>query len=424
MQTGFASAPKDRTRKIIGSLLYALMILLGTGLFLFLFGLMPLFEKSRCGVGAYYYYMALGGALAFPAVIAYLFVPVVIDRFDPEPWWALLLAFVWGALAATGLSGAINTLMGIAGGVIGGEGGAEVVSAVISAPLVEEFWKGAFVLGLFIFLRTEFDGVVDGVIYATFAALGFAAVENIIYYGHAGFLAYNKSGCSADAAWDAVTSTFVVRGILSPWGHPLYTSMTGIGVGIARETHRTWLKFLAPLFGYFCAVTLHAVWNGSAVLSEATGVPFIVLTILLYLVFVALFTLLMIGLVIREGRIIRKFLRDEVLIGTMTQQEVDLVCSPIGRLLAMFTRGGLKGRRFVGTAASLALKKWHVANAMAGKKATISMDFIVPLRQELAQIRAELGLPQPVAPAPGYAGGGPAQQGYPPQGGYGGYPPR
>ncbi len=37
MQTGFASAPKDRTRKIIGSLLYALMILLGTGLFLFLF---------------------------------------------------------------------------------------------------------------------------------------------------------------------------------------------------------------------------------------------------------------------------------------------------------------------------------------------------------------------------------------------------
>ena len=421
MQTGLANAPKDRTRRIVGGVLYALLTLAGSGLFLFLFGLMPLFERSRCGVLAYYEYMTIGAALAFPAVIAYMFVPLVIDRYDPEPWWALLLAFIWGGFAATGLAGAVNTFLGIAGSAAAGKAGAAVLGAVISAPIFEELFKGLLVLGMFIFLRTEFDGVVDGVIYATFAALGFAAVENVIYYGGAGFQAYNASHCNSDTAMEAITGTFFIRGILSPWGHPLYTSMTGIGIGIARETHRTWLKILAPIIGYFCAVTLHAIWNGSAVLSDATGVPFIVLTILLYLVFVVLFTLLMIALVVREGRIIRKFLSDEVLLGTMTQQEVDLVCSPIGRLRALLTRGGLKGRRFVGAAATLALKKWHVTRAMEGKKATVSMDFIVPLRQELAKIRAEMGIPQPGQPAPAYTGGAP-QPGYPPQGG--GYPPQ
>ncbi|HQB42906.1 MAG TPA: PrsW family intramembrane metalloprotease, partial [Polyangiaceae bacterium] len=176
------SMPTDRGRKIVGALLYLLLLLTGVGLLLFLFALAPLFEQSRCGVGNYFYYMFIGACLAFPAVIAYLFVPVVIDRFDPEPWWALLLAFIWGGFAATGLSGAINTFLGIAGGLVGGDVGSAFIGSVISAPIFEEFWKGLFVFGVFIFLRTEFDGIVDGVIYATFAALGFACVENVIYY--------------------------------------------------------------------------------------------------------------------------------------------------------------------------------------------------------------------------------------------------
>ena len=90
--------------------------------------------------------------------------------------------------------------------------------------------KGLAVLGVFYFLRREFDGVVDGVIYATFAALGFAAVENVVYYSNA---------MRADAGGEALAATFLLRGVLAPWGHPLYTSMTGIGFGIARETRNT-----------------------------------------------------------------------------------------------------------------------------------------------------------------------------------------
>jgi len=412
------SMPTDRGRKFVGAILYFLLLLAGIGLLLFLFALVPLFENSRCGVGYYFYYMFVGACLAFPAVVAYLFVPVVIDRYDPEPWWALFLAFLWGGFAATGLSGAINTFFGIAGGLVAGNAGSAFIGSVVSAPLVEEFWKGALVLGMLIFLRTEFDGVVDGVIYATFAALGFACVENVIYYGNSGFEVFNKTGCNADQAWDAVMSTFFIRGIVSPWGHPLYTSMLGIGIGIARETNRWWLKVLAPLVGYILAVTLHAIWNGSALLSAALNVPVILLTILLYVFFVFLFTVLMIVLVIREGGIIRKFLTDEVAMGTISQEELNWVCSPIGRTKAMFSRG-LKGRKFVRACATLALKKWHVTRAMKGKKRTVSMDFIVPLRQEIARLRQESGV---AAPQPAMAGGYGQHPGYPQQQQQQGYP--
>jgi len=38
---------------------------------------------------------------------------------------------------------------------------------------------------LFFFKRKEFDGIVDGVVYATMVALGFAMTENVQYYGSA-----------------------------------------------------------------------------------------------------------------------------------------------------------------------------------------------------------------------------------------------
>ena len=91
----------------------------------------------------------------------------------------------WGAIAACGIAATINTGVEIVAGAVGGKEFAEVMGACVSAPIVEEGMKGLAVLGVFYFLRREFDGVVDGVIYATFAALGFAAVENVVYYGNA-----------------------------------------------------------------------------------------------------------------------------------------------------------------------------------------------------------------------------------------------
>jgi RsiW-degrading membrane proteinase PrsW (M82 family) len=400
----------ERSRRVVGAVVYGLFMLGGAAALVFLFLLTPLASDDP---GSEYAAMGVGALCALPPLAIYLWIPRLIDRFDPEPWWALALVLGWGAIAACGVAATVNTGVEMIVSALAGHDVAEIVGACVSAPIVEEGMKGLAVFGVFYFLRREFDGVVDGVIYATFAALGFAAVENIIYYGAA---------AKADAGGDALAATFVLRGILAPWGHPLYTSMTGIGFGISRETNKTWLKWLAPLGGYCAAMFLHCVWNTAATLSGFL----MILMLPLWFLFVASFLGILIWLVVRKGRIIRAHLQDEVLIGNLTPDELDLVCSPVGGIRATFAWGGAPGRRFVRTAARLGLSKWHAGRAAAGRKVTVSADWIVPLRHELFELRnamsralsRQLPMPRPWQAAPAY----PQGQGQQPQQPYP-YPP-
>jgi len=387
-------ADPERTRKIIGLVLYALGMLAGGTLLLVVFLIPALFSKHA---SEELYAMFVGALFALPMLVVYLWVPWIVDRYDPEPWWCLLLALSWGGIAACGFSALINTAVHVTGAAVGGNTFGDVLGACVSAPIVEELTKGMAVFGIFYFLRRQFDGVVDGVIYATFAALGFAAIENIIYYGSA------AKAEMLGAQEGALAGTFVVRGILAPWGHPLYTSMTGLGFGIARETNKTWLKWLAPIGGYLFAAFLHSVWNTAATLSNAL----VVIMLPLWFLFVLAFFFLVIWLVKRKGNIIRDHLKDEVLMGNLTPWELDLVTSPVGRIKATFSFGGAAGRRFIDAAARLALSKWHTGRATQGRKLTVSADMIFPLRQDLHRLRAEvsraLGRPvqQPQAWTPG-----------------------
>jgi protease PrsW len=403
------AAPRNphRVRAIVGAVLYALFMAAGAAILLILFVIEPLSGKN---FDARFDAMVLGAMLAFPPLIIYLWVPWIIDRFDPEPWWCLALALLWGGVAAAGFSGLINTeavdtAQSMYGGGKQAAEFAEVIGACVSAPLVEEFWKGLAVFGIFFFLRREFDGVVDGIIYGTFAALGFAATENVTYYSRASLVE------TLGHQQGALTTAFVLRGLLSPWGHPLYTSMTGIGFGIARETERAWLRWLAPVFGYLFAAFLHGVWNGAATISGML----VMLMLPLWLLFNLAFFAIIIWLVVRKGRIIRDNLRDEILIGTLSQEELNLICSPFGRLKATFSYGGGVGRRFVRHGARLGLCKWHAARAIKGKKETISMGFIVPLRQELAKLRYEMLQRMGRLPAQQGAYGGGPPAGWPQQ---------
>ena len=62
--------------------------------------------------------------------------------------------------------------------------------------------------------------------------------------------------------------TFFLRGIMGPFAHPLFTSATGIGIGIAVTTRRPAVRVLAPILGYLAAVIMHGIWNGSTVLGR------------------------------------------------------------------------------------------------------------------------------------------------------------
>jgi len=99
---------------------------------------------------------------------------------------------------------------------------------VFSAPLVEESAKGLALLILFFWKKDEFDDVIDGIVYAAMVGLGFAMGENILYYGRE-LLAGGIVGS---------LSLFVLRGMLAPFSHPLFTSMTGIGLGLAPQSNR------------------------------------------------------------------------------------------------------------------------------------------------------------------------------------------
>ncbi|XXX72709.1 PrsW family glutamic-type intramembrane protease [Sorangium sp. So ce134] len=364
----------DRRRRIAGLWLWANGIIAGAVLNV-IFTLFGVLESGASMLSA----MLVGALFAFPPLVLYLFVPMVIDRYDPEPWWCLLMAFLWGALAATGFSILINTGVHVGVASSFGEPVGELVSASISAPFAEELFKGLGVFGFFYFLRREFDGIVDGIIYATFCALGFAAVENVLYYARA-----SMQGS------DVLAGTFVLRGVFTPWLHPLFTSMTGIGFGLARESSKTWVRVAAPIGGYLLGVALHAVWNFlPTALGRAMGDLFMP-WLLLWLCFVASFFGIIVALVIRKGWVIRDHLRDEVALGMLTQDELELVCSPIGRLRCTLGWRGATGRSFIRAGARLALSKWHTARALEGRNRTLSADFIGPLRDEIAQLRQEL----------------------------------
>jgi protease PrsW len=371
----------EATLRIIGIILYVVGMLIGALLLLIYIFVPALMSKNA---GAWMEAMFIGALLALPAMLVYIWIPWIVDRYDPEPLWALLLVLGWGFVAACGFSVLVNSEVSDAGDALLGKGAGDVLGACVSAPLVEEATKAMGVAFMFFFFRRQFDGVVDGVIYATFAALGFAACENILYYSRAHM-----------AGGDALFSTILMRGFLKPWGHPLYTSLTGMGFGIARETNKTCLKFLAPLGGYLAGAFLHSVWNTSATFGAS------LLLLPIFFLFVVAFGVLLLFMIRRKGKIIKDHLKDEVLMGNMTPWELDLVTSPVARIRATFSFGGSPGREFVDAAARLALSKWHTGRATQGRKLTVSADMILPLRQDLHRLRGEVSrsmgrpVPQP-----------------------------
>ena len=369
----YARPEPDLGRRVAGALLYGLALAAGLVLNLAFFTL-EIFggavtpERMTEAMG-------FGAVPAFVMLLLYLPVPAVLDRFDPEPWWCLTLAFLWGSVVATGAAGAINSSFNASFAAAHGDEAAKLATTVLCAPVTEELMKGLVVWGFFFFLKREFDGVVDGIIYAVFCALGFAAVENVSYYA--------RAALEGD---DVFKATFFLRGIVAPWGHPLYTSMTGIGVGIARESTRTWVRVVAPLGGLSAAICLHAAWN----FVPSLGGDVFLVSLLFWFAFVGIFSVIVVSLVLRKGRTIREYLRDEVAFGNLSAEEVALMTSAFGRIRTYGMPRGALWRQLIRASARLALCKWHTARAIRGKKRTFSIEYIAPLRADVKRIRAEL----------------------------------
>jgi RsiW-degrading membrane proteinase PrsW (M82 family) len=202
-----------------------------------------------------------------------------LDRYEPEPRRLLVGGLLWGVFVAT----AIALLLEGVGGFVAGISDKRMLE--VGAPLAEEASKGLFLLLLLWWRRAELDGVLDGIVYAGMVGVGFAFTENILYLASA----YNGSGGLGPGGVQALTGTFVVRCLVGPFAHPLFTACTGVGVGLAVGSRRRLTRIGAPVAGYVCAVLAHAVWNTSTVYGPGNFVTvYVILMAPAFLVAVAL----------------------------------------------------------------------------------------------------------------------------------------
>src|SRR5690349_8942922 len=302
--------------------------------------------------------LLLGFIAATIPVPLYIILVLWIDRYEAEPLWMLATAFFWGALVATFFAFLLNTTsQGVVGALSNANAG-EAFAAVISAPIVEESGKACILFIFFFWKKDEFDGVVDGIVYASLSALGFAMTENVLYYGKA-----------AAAGHGALPLIFIIRGFFAPFSHPLFTSMTGIGLGLARQSNNMAVKIVTPIIGLLMAIFMHSIWNGSAVLG---GGGLFLLTYILVMVPAFLIMLVVIGFALRrEGQVVREYLVIDLDRGFLTSEEYKQLGSILGRMgssFNSFSQAGVKGwrarMRFNQLASELAFHRSRVARGV------------------------------------------------------------
>jgi protease PrsW len=329
--------------------------------------------------------LLLGLITATIPVPLYIVLVLWIDRYEAEPLWMLATAFFWGALISTFFAFLLNTTSQEIVRQLTNASAGEAFGAVISAPIVEEVGK-AFILFIFFFWKKdEFDGVVDGIVYASMSALGFAMTENILYYGRA----------AAGSDEVGLGGIVIIRGFFAPFSHPLFTSLTGIGLGLARQSNNLAIKVLTPVVGLLMAIFMHSIWNGSAVFGG--GVLFL-LTYILVMIPAFIIILVVISVALRrEGQVVREFLVADLERGVITQDEYKQLGSIIGRMgasLNAFSSKGVKGwrtrMRVNQLASELAFHRSRVARgALTGDQEVLAQEaaYLYALQAAINELR-------------------------------------
>ncbi|MDX2939465.1 PrsW family intramembrane metalloprotease [Streptomyces ipomoeae] len=347
-----------------------------------------------------------------------------LDRVEPGPWKNMFFAFAWGACAAALIAIVANSFatQWIATATAD-PSHADTLGATVIAPVVEETAKAAAVLLIFVFRRRDFTGVVDGVVIAGVTATGFAFTENILYLG----TAFGTDQLSGGSGLASVTAaTFFVRVIMSPFAHPLFTVLTGIGFGIAAASaeRQHVRRVLVPVGGLLLAMGMHAVWNGSATFGDYGF--FAVYAAFMVPVF-GLLTWLAIWLRQRELRRVREELPAYVAAGWLTPGEPFVMGSMRARRVAReyaahhFGKGGARVvAEYEGFATALAFLRYR------GRRGRGGGDFVLRERELLFELwrRRELARPAMAYAGRGVVGGWPGAYGggwYAHGDGYGGY---
>jgi RsiW-degrading membrane proteinase PrsW (M82 family) len=363
---------------------------------LFMAFVVLLITVASVGVGT----AIIAAVVAFVPATLYLLPFMWLDRYDPEPLWLLALAFAWGAIISVVFSFFANTIFEIGLMVAINPEAGETLGAVAVAPIFEEGSKGLGLIILLVFFRKYFDDILDGIVFAGVIALGFATVENVLYYGRA----INKGGMAL------LAFLFILRGVLGPFAHATFTAMTGIGCGVARESHNKLVRFFMPLIGYVAAVSLHATWNTIATfcvaivkqldigfmcvyfgLDEDGLCAYLLTYAILEVPLFCIFFFFALYVMRRQNKILREMLALDVARGLITEDTMKKATSAFRSSAWLFGgifAGKYKARtRFVRAVGKLGLSYWHIQRATAAQGQTASFQQNPILREEVLKWR-------------------------------------
>lgn len=164
-----------------------------------------------------------------------------------------LAAFGWGTGGALIFAGYGNTVIDSAVAASNlSDDAVDVVTSVVTGPLVEETGKGIGVLALVLAARKVLDRPAQGGVLGALVGLGFAWGEDVGYYVSA--LEDGMSGL-----WES----FLARALLGAYGHAIFTGVFGYALAWAVLRARNVLVgLLAAAGGFVAALALHAQANG------------------------------------------------------------------------------------------------------------------------------------------------------------------
>ena len=264
--------------------------------------------------------LLLGLLFVTPFVVTYVVFIRWCDRFEPEPWWLVICAFVWGAFFATiggGMSsGIVQAIVESMTGAAAHDPDMEALGATVLAPVFEEGFKGlgvALIAAVSAMGVKELDGALDGAIYGGVIGLGFTLCEDILYVA----AQFQQEGLGGFVV------LLFLRTVLLGLSHCTFTACTGLGFGIAAESRNAFVKVVAPIGGYLAAMAMHAMHNG---LPTFFGDEGLVLMILISWVIDVLFFVMLGVLVVRDRATIIRELTSEMG-GLLHPRELQLVAT-------------------------------------------------------------------------------------------------
>ncbi len=239
----------------------------------------------------------IGGVAAIFMPVIFLVTGWLTDYYEREPFRFIVAMFMWGVLA-TFISFFLNTTLDLFFGLLVGSGIASLLTAVIVAPVVEETAKG---LGLLILSgHHEYDDTFDGIIFGFAVGMGFAAVENWLYF------AANANPVTVEGLgpW---AFNILYRSVLCSLAHGCFTAATGGAIGFikSRKSLRSF-AFVGFLIGLPIAIIMHGTFNFTAILDEimqvVIGFPVPVFDPVLTLTMTGIYIILGVILQLRLGK--------------------------------------------------------------------------------------------------------------------------